>query len=837
MTLYRGPGGTGTATSDSDTTLFQQFVDQAEDARDAALAAQTAAELAETNAEIAEANAEAAAAGVADDAAAASASASDAATSASNAASSASSASSSASAAAASESNASSSASAASASASAALTSENNAETAETNAAASASAAATSASNAASSASSASTSATNAANSASSASTSATSASNSATAAAASAINASNSATASASSATAAAASASAAATSESNASSSASSAASSASTATTQASNAASSASDAANSASNAATSASNAASSASAASASATNAANSATAASGSATTASNAATAAQAAQTAAEAVYDNFDDRYLGAKSSAPTLDNDGNTLLVGALYFNSTIGQLYAWSGSAWVATSSAASGDVVGPVGATDNALVRFDGTTGKLVQDSTATLSDTGDLSVTSASINGASVTNTTVGNWNTAYGWGNHASAGYLLSSTASTTYQPLDGDLTSIAALAGTSGLLRKTAANTWSLDTASYLTGNQSISLSGDATGSGTTSIAVTLANSGVTAGTYTKVTVDAKGRATAGTSLSSGDVTGALGYTPPQPNGTGASGTWGINISGNSATATTADQIDGVGFRNTGSNAGTAADSLDSNGITYVNNNISLLGQTDGALYSQAYSSAWQHQIYGDYRTGQLVTRGKNSGTWQAWRVQLDSSNYTAYPIARTDISSWQGGVGTRLFRRDGSDNYSVQTYWTGSRWRLYGYVNDSGHADTHVGYADAAGNGITLTSGSAPYYAARAWVNFNGTGTPAIRNSANVSSIGDNGTGDYTVNFSTAMPTADYAPALTYGQGTGAAAYKFCIRLNSNESGAATLMTTSQLRVFSGGSSGMDFSYLNVTIFC
>ena len=68
--------------------------------------------------------------------------------------------------------------------------------------------------------------------------------------------------------------------------------------------------------------------------------------------------------------------------------------------------------------------------------------------------------------------------TNASQTNWNTAYGWGDHASAGYLLASTAATTYQPLDGDLTAIAALSGTSGLLRKTAANTWSLDTTAYI-----------------------------------------------------------------------------------------------------------------------------------------------------------------------------------------------------------------------------------------------------------------------------------------------------------------------------------------------------------------------
>ena len=62
------------------------------------------------------------------------------------------------------------------------------------------------------------------------------------------------------------------------------------------------------------------------------------------------------------------------------------------------------------------------------------------------------------------------------------------------------------------------------------------------------------------------------------------------------------------------------------------------------------------------------------------------------------------------------------------------------------------------------------------------------SGSAPVYAARAWVNFNGTGTVAIRASGNVSSITDNGAGDYTVNFTTAMPDANYGVAVTSSNG-------------------------------------------------
>jgi hypothetical protein len=58
--------------------------------------------------------------------------------------------------------------------------------------------------------------------------------------------------------------------------------------------------------------------------------------------------------------------------------------------------------------------------------------------------------------------------------------------------------------------------------------------------------------------------------------------------------------------------------------------------------------------------------------------------------------------------------------------------------------------------------------------------------------AKAWVNFNGTGTVAIRDSFNVSSITDNGTGDYTVNFTTAMPNATYAVSgcISYAATTG-----------------------------------------------
>lgn len=75
-------------------------------------------------------------------------------------------------------------------------------------------------------------------------------------------------------------------------------------------------------------------------------------------------------------------------------------------------------------------------------------------------------------------------------------------------ITAAVGVSVQAYDGDLAAIAGLAGTSGLARKTAANTWSLDTATYLTANQTITATGDATGSGTTSIALTIPNDTIT-----------------------------------------------------------------------------------------------------------------------------------------------------------------------------------------------------------------------------------------------------------------------------------------------------------------------------------------
>ena len=107
---------------------------------------------------------------------------------------------------------------------------------------------------------------------------------------------------------------------------------------------------------------------------------------------------------------------------------------------------------------------------------------------------------------------------------------------------------------------------------------------------------------------------------------------------------------------------IYITGNTASPTT--------YRMAATNVGaTAAIAITENlntGIWYVSgtNSTDLYSQSDGAAYVNKYSDSWIHEIYGDYRTGQIAVRGKNNGTWQSWRKILDSSNYTNYTVTKT-----------------------------------------------------------------------------------------------------------------------------------------------------------------------------
>lgn len=107
------------------------------------------------------------------------------------------------------------------------------------------------------------------------------------------------------------------------------------------------------------------------------------------------------------------------------------------------------------------------------------------------------------------------------------------------------------------------------------------------------------------------------------------------------------------------------------------------------------------------------------------------------------------------------------------------------------------------------------------------------TGTAPIYACRAWVNFNGTGIVAIRASGNVSSITDNGAGIYTVNFSTIMPDSNYSLSGILGQSTIEDGQHYVLKTASPNSGRLS----NSVRICTEGNSGlMDFTDVNVTVF-
>jgi hypothetical protein len=122
-------------------------------------------------------------------------------------------------------------------------------------------------------------------------------------------------------------------------------------------------------------------------------------------------------------------------------------------------------------------------------------------------------------------------------------------------------------------------------------------------------------------------------------------------------------------------------------------------------------------------------------------------------------------------------------------------------------------------------------------------GLNLTSGNLQFnsgygsvataYGCRAWVNFNGTGTPAIRASGNVTSITDNGTGQYTLNFTNAMPDGNYAFSGTITTFTGGYLSGVCMTTGGTLSTTSCLVNV--LNTISGGTF-FDPTYCLISVF-
>ena len=140
-------------------------------------------------------------------------------------------------------------------------------------------------------------------------------------------------------------------------------------------------------------------------------------------------------------------------------------------------------------------------------------------------------------------------------------------------------------------------------------------------------------------------------------------------------------------------------------------------------------------------------------------------FSDWSTSGVIGNVVGMLAWKNYgnrHVIFDASNGTAPNGVAVNNTNAQNAW---------SPTYPTLMGWNGGN--TFGVRVDSARVADSTTYAAA----FTTAVGSAPSYACRAWVNFNGTGTVAIRASGNVSSITDNGVGDYTVNFTTAMPDA------------------------------------------------------------
>jgi len=148
----------------------------------------------------------------------------------------------------------------------------------------------------------------------------------------------------------------------------------------------------------------------------------------------------------------------------------------------------------------------------------------------------------------------------------------------------------------------------------------------------------------------------------------------------------------------------------------------------------------------------------------------------------------------------------------------------------ADNTGAFEFKTGTGAGTTALTLSSAQVATFAGAASVPGN-LSFNSGygsSAVAYGCRAWVNFNGTGTVAIRGSGNVTSITDNGTGDYTVNFTTSMPDVNYG-------------INGLCRINSNNLNnitlsSATTPSVSAARVLTNQSTLFDADYVYVSVF-
>jgi hypothetical protein len=452
----------------------------------------------------------------------------------------------------------------------------------------------------------------------------------------------------------------------------------------------------------------------------------------------------------------LYDQFDDRYLGAKSSDPATDNDGNALIDGALYWNTTDNRMkvYDLGNTTWALTAPTAAEqvniDAVAAITADVSAVAAID-------TDVTAVAADATDIGTVSASIADVTTVAGISADVTTVAGISANVTTVAGISSDV-TAVVPVAADITAVAAIdsdvatvAGISSDVTTVATNVADITNFSdvYLgpkasdpaTRNDSSALQAGDLYFNTTSDTMRV---------YTGAAWEATAVSTSGLvekTSATGSAIVPTG-TDAQRDGTPSAGYFRFNTDSSSF-----EGYDGTAWGAVGGSADLSAVAED------------ILPDADSTRDIGSTSKRWAQGWFDDVTLTTITATGDVDIADKIVHTG-DTNTAIRFPAADTVTVETAGSERVRV---DSSGNVGIGTSSPAEELDVNGTIKATNVSDGTLSIPTTY-----VTNGSA-----KVWVNFNGTGTIAVRESLNVSSLTDNGTGSYAVNFTAAMSSGTY----------------------------------------------------------